>query len=136
MNDYNTLLDQAYKNLKPIEHKGERFEIPKIEGHLEGTKTILTNLPQIASVLRRNMDHLLKFLLKELATSGSFKQNRVVLMRKISSQKINEKIQDYTKEFVICKECGKPDTEITKDKGFPFVHCLACGAKHSVRAKI
>lgn len=136
MEEYEKLLDQAYKNLKPIEHSKERFEIPRIEGHLEGTKTILTNLPQIASVLRRNIDHLLKFLLKELATSGSFKQNRIVLMRKISSQKINEKIQDYAKEFVICKECGKPDTELTKDKGFLFVHCLACGAKHSVRAKI
>ncbi len=134
--DYNKLLDQAYKDIKPIEHNENRFEIPRIEGHLEGTKTILTNLSQIASYLRRNQDHVLKFLLKELATSGSFKQNRVILQRKISSQKINEKIQDYSKEFVICNQCQKPDTELTKEKSFPFVHCLACGAKHSVRARI
>ena len=42
----------------------------------------------------------------------------------------------YTKEFVVCKECLKPDTEIIKDKAFTFVHCLACGAKHAVRSKI
>ncbi len=135
MEQYNKLLEQAYKQIKPITHS-ERFEIPKIQGHAEGTKTILTNLQQIASYLRRDQNHLLKFLLKELATSGAIKNNRVILQRKISSAKINEKIQDYAKEFVICKECKKPDTELIKDKRFTFVHCLACGAKHSVRAKI
>jgi len=135
MENYEKLLDSAYKDIKPIKHS-ERFEIQKAEGHVEGSKTILTNLQQIASYLRRDLDHLLKFLLKELATSGSIKDNRIILQRKITSQKINEKIQDYAKEFVICKECQKPDTEIQKDKGFTFVHCLACGAKHSVRARI
>lgn len=136
MESYKEMLEEAYKNLKPIEHKGERFEIPKIEGHIEGTKTILTNLAQIVSYIRRDQNHLLKYLLKELATSGSIKNGRVILMRKVPSQKINEKIESYSKEFVICKQCGKPDTELIKDKGFLFMHCLACGAKHSVRSKI
>src|SRR3989344_5691037 len=132
MENYEELLDEAYQKVKPIKY-GERFEIPKIEGHLEGNKTILTNLPQIASYLRRDAQHILKYLLKELATSGSIKENRTLFHRKINSQKINEKIQEYAKEFVICKECSKPDTEVIKEKGFVFLHCLACGAKHSVR---
>ncbi len=136
MEPYNKLLDQAYKEIKPITGKSERFEIPKIQGHAEGTKTILTNLQQIASYLRRDQNHLLKFLLRELATSGAIKGNRVILQRKISSQKINDKIEQYVKEFVTCRECGKPDTELIKQDRFTFVHCLACGAKHSVRAKI
>lgn len=135
MQNYEKLLDEAYKDIKPIKHS-ERFEIPKIQGHLEGTKTILTNLQKISTYLRRDINHLLKFLLKELATSGAIKQSRVILQRKISSAKINEKIEAYVKEFVVCKECKKPDTELIKDKRFTFVHCLACGAKHSVRAKI
>ena len=135
MEDYNKLLETAYKKIKPLEHSRERFNLPKIEGHVEGTKTILTNFPQITSYLRRDPDHLLRFLLKELATSGSIKQNRVILHRKINSQKINEKIEEYVKEFVICKECGKPDSELIKEKGFSFIHCLACGAKHSARGK-
>jgi len=136
MENYEKLLNQAYEKIKPIYSKEERFETPKIEGHHEGTKTILTNLPQVASYLRRDINHLLKFLLKELATSGSIKQNRIILMRKLPSAKINEKIQDYTKEFVICGQCQKPDTEILKEKGFSFIHCLACGAKHSIRQRI
>jgi len=135
MENYEELLEAAHKDLKPITHNGERFEIPIIEGHLEGTKTILNNIPQIASCLRREEDHFLRYLLKALATPGSVKNNRVILHRKITSQVINEKIKDYIKEFVLCRECKKPDTELIKDKGFSFIHCLACGAKHSVRSK-
>ena len=135
MGEYNKLLESAYKDIKPIK-ESKRFEIPKIEGHVEGTKTILTNLQQITSYIRRDIPHLLKFLLRELATSGKIQKSNVILQRKIPSSKINEKIADYTKEFVICKECKKPDTELIKQDRLSFVHCLACGAKHSVRAKI
>ena len=136
MENYEQLLDSAYKEIKPITGKSERFEVPKIEGHLEGNKTVLTNIPQIASYLRRDINHLLKFLLKELASSGKMQGNQLILQTKIQSSKINEKIKQYTDEFVICRECKKPDTELTKDKEFLFLHCLACGAKHSVRSKI
>jgi translation initiation factor 2 subunit 2 len=136
MDTYEKLLDEAYSKIKPIEPGSDRFEIPKVEGHAEGTKTIITNLPQIASHIRRDLSHLLKFLLKELATSGTLKGNILTLQRKIASVKINEKIKEYTDEFVICKECKKPDTELIKQDKFLFIHCSACGAKHSVRSKI
>lgn len=136
MENYEQMLDEVYAKIKPIEASADRFESPKIEGHLEGTKTVLTNIPQISSYLRRNQEHLIKFLLRELATAGSFRDSVLILQRKINSQRINEKIEDYVKEFVLCKQCGKPDTEIVKDQGISFMHCLACGAKHPVRTKI
>lgn len=136
MENYEQLLESAYKDIKPIKQSSERFEILKIEGHLEGNKTILTNLCQIASRLRRDHNHLLKYLLRELATSGSLKNSVVILQRKINSQKINEKIESYVKEFVLCTQCKKPDTELQKEKNFCFMHCLACGAKHPVRSKL
>jgi translation initiation factor 2 subunit 2 len=136
MESYENLLNEAYSKIKPVETKRERFEIPRAEGHFEGSKTILTNIPHIVSYIRRNMDHFLKYFLKELATSGKFDGTRIVLQTKISSSKINDKINQYIDEFVICKECKKPDTELLKEKGFLFIHCLACGAKHSVRSKI
>jgi len=136
MADYEKLLDEAYSKVKQIEKKGERFEIPKIEGHFEGKKTILTNFFQMVSYIRRNPEHFQKFLLKELATSGQKEGDRLVLNNKIPSAKINSKVEDYVKEFVLCKECKKPDTEIIKEDKVTFIHCLACGAKHPVRTKV
>ena len=134
--DYEQLLNEAYGKVKKAETSGDRFEIPKIEGHFEGRKTILTNFFQIASYIRRNQEHFQKFILKELAVSGQREGDRLVLNMKVPSAKINQKIEQYVKEFVLCKECGKPDTELTKEDRMTFIKCLACGAKHSVRSKI
>jgi len=134
--DYEKLLDEAYSKIKPVESKRQRFEIPMVEGHIEGNKTIITNFRQICDYLRRDCSHVLKFLQRELASPGIVKGDRLILTKKVSSSKINEKIKQYVEEFVICRECGKPDTELIKQDSFLFMHCLACGAKHSVRAKI
>ncbi len=136
MTNYEELLEEAHKKIKKIDNSSSRFEIPKIEGHFEGKKTILTNFLQIASHIRRKPEHFQKFILRELATSGHIEGDRLILNNKIPSAKINAKIEDYVKEFVLCKECKKPDTEIIKEDRLTFVHCLACGAKHSVRGKI
>lgn len=132
---YQNLLDKLYKEVKQVKAT-ERFEIPKVEGHLLGNKTIINNFSQICSVLRRKKEHLAKFLSRELAAQVLIEADRIILNRKLSSSMINEKIEAYVKEFVICPECGKPDTELIKENKFLFLHCLACGAKHSVRARI
>ncbi len=129
---YEKLLDEAYKKVKQVNVSSDRFEIPKIEGHFEGRKTILANFFQIASHIRRKPEHFQKFMLKELAASGQKEGDRLVLNIMVPSEKINRKIEQYVKEFVLCKECGKPDTEITKEDRLTYIHCLACGAKHPI----
>jgi len=136
MTSYEELLNEAYSKVKVVEGKGGRFEIPNIEGHIEGKRTILTNFLSIASHIRRDPEHFQKFILKELATSGQMDGDRLILNNKIPSTKINAKVEQYVKEFVICKECGKPDTELKKENRLNFINCLACGAKHPVREKI
>jgi translation initiation factor 2 subunit 2 len=136
MENYEQLLDDAYSKVKKSENSGERFEIPKIEGHFEGKKTILTNFSQIASYIRRNPEHFQKFMMRELAASGQKEGDRLVLNMTVPSAKINQKVEQYVKEFVLCEQCGKPDTELVKEDRLSFIKCLACGAKHSVRSKI
>ena len=132
MTDYEKLLDETYKKVKQVDSSSKRFEIPKIEGSFEGKKTILTNFFQIASHLRREPEHFQKFMLKELAASGQKEGDRLILNIIVPSEKINQKIEQYIKEFVLCKECSKPDTEILKEDRLTYIHCLACGAKHPV----
>jgi len=135
--EYIKMLENVYKEVKQVSDKeSKRFEVPKIRGSFEGKKTILINFFQIADYIRRKHEHFQKFILKELATSGYRDGGRLILNIKVPSLKINHKIEEYLKEFVLCKECKKPDTELIKENRLNFVHCLACGAKHSVRSKI
>lgn len=132
---YQELLEQAYKKIKPIESKAGRFKVPEVNSRIQGNTTTITNFRQIATYLRRKPEHLEKFLEKELAAQGKLEKERLMLIRKIPANKIQEKLQVYVEKYVICKECGKPDTEILKEGNFFFIRCLACGAKHSI-AKI
>lgn len=133
--EYEKLLEEAFSKIKRVETT-DRFEIPEVESMIQGNKTLVFNFQQICSVLRRDPEHLAKFLSKELATQVIIEKERTIFNRKLTKEQIDSKIKSYAKEFVICPECKKPDTELIKEREFMFLHCLACGAKHSVRAKI
>ena len=136
MKPYETMLDDAYNKIKIVTTSGDRFEIPNVQGKVQGKNTFIININEIASYIRRPVEHLAKFLQKELAVSGVLEKDRLVLKTMLNSAKVNEKIELYVKEFVTCTECKKPDTEIISEKGIKFKHCLACGAKSPIRYSI
>lgn len=130
--NYQEMLESAYKEVEVSEECGGRFEVVQVKGHHEGVRTVISNFLQVATCLRRNPTHLLKFLGKELGIQGEIKGERLILSRKLSSKNINEKIAKYAKRYVICGKCGKPDTELDEEGGKLFVRCLACGNKNEV----
>ena len=115
MESYEELLKKAKSQLTEIKQDTNRFEIPKIIGHLEGNKTIISNFSAIAKSLNRDQSHLLKYLLRELASPGGIDNQRLILGRKLPSSLINSKIEQYVNGFVLCPECKKPDTLLTKE---------------------
>ena|SRR3989344_352536 len=130
--NYEQLLDEAYKNIKEVSHNGERFKMVDVKVEIIGNKTVISNYSQILSHIRRKSDEFSKFLSKELAAPCKQEGERLILNRKIPSQKVVEKIILYVNKFVLCKQCKKPDTEIVKEGNLRFMHCLACGAKNSL----
>ena len=135
--NYKSMLEEVRKNLPEAVFIKERFEIPKVMGHVQGNRTIISNFLQIASSLRRDVEHLLKYVLKELATPGEIKKSgALILGTKVPASRINEKIRQYANEFVLCFECGKPDTQLVKESELTYMKCTACGAKNFVKAKI
>jgi translation initiation factor 2 subunit 2 len=135
--EYEQLLARARQRLPQSVVERERFEIPKVKGHLQGSKTVISNFAQIAGTLRRPVEHLLKFILRELATPGEItRSGLLVLGAKVPATRINEKIRDYAYEFVLCPRDGKPDTDILREGEFAFLKCNACGYKQPVKSKI
>lgn len=129
--DYFEALEKAYKEIKPIE-KVSRFEVPEVKGFIEGNKTIITNFSQIVDYLKRDNKHMAKYLAKELAVSFIIDSQRLILNRKIKIEKIKEKVNSYVRDYVICRQCGKPDTHLIKQDKIQFLHCWACGARYPI----
>lgn len=137
MEDYKKLLGEARKELPEHVFQKERFELPKVKGHIQGSRTIISNFLQIANTLRREPDHMLKFVLRELATPGEIKKSgSVIVGSKVPASRINDKVKQYASTYVFCYECGKPDTKIEKEGSLNFIKCMACGARHSIKSKI
>jgi len=137
MEDYKSLLEETRKQLPEHVFQKERFEMPKVKGHIQGNRTVINNFLQIADALRRAPENLLKYILRELATPGEIKKSGSVIMgTKIPASRINEKIMQYTNSYVFCYECGKPDTKIEKEGSLNYLKCSACGAKHIIKSKI
>lgn len=134
--DYEKMLEEGLSVLPEVESSDSRFEIPKVKGHIQGTKTVISNIFDIAKTLERKPEHIIKYLNKELATPGEIKGQALILGTKKSSVMINEKIQKYADEFVFCQDCGKPDTKLINEGPAVYLKCLACGAKHVVKSKI
>lgn len=137
MEEYKKLLESVRKELPEHVFQKERFELPKVKGHIQGNRTVISNFLQIAAALRREPENMLKFVLRELATPGEIKKSgSVIIGSKVPASRINEKIKQYASSYVFCYECGKPDTKIEKEGNFSFLKCTACGARHVIKSKI
>jgi translation initiation factor 2 subunit 2 len=134
--DYEKMLDTGREKLPEDVLKTERFEIPKVMGHIQGNRTVVSNFYQIADKLRRPVQHLLKYILKELATPGNLTKSALIIGRKVSASMVNDKIRQYSEHFLICKECKKPDTKLEREGDTVYLKCSVCGAKHAVSTKI
>jgi translation initiation factor 2 subunit 2 len=130
--DYSELLKRARQNL-PETKTGPRFEMPSAYTAALKRSTVIKNFAEIAKALRRDPKHLARFLFKELAMPGTITGNELILNGKVSSMIINQRLRDYLSEYVICKECGKPDTNLTVDAGVSTIKCEACGARKTFK---
>ena len=132
MDSYEKLLENAMSKIK-VRDKTERFEIPQIESLIEGNQTIIKNFIQICNVLKRESNHLMKYLTKETAAPGSVSEKRLTLQAKVPGRVLRAKLEKYVNEFVFCPVCKRPDTKLLKEDRLIFMKCEACGAKTSVR---
>ncbi|MFW5912304.1 MAG: translation initiation factor IF-2 subunit beta [Candidatus Hadarchaeota archaeon] len=131
--EYKKMLDEAKEKIPENPKQQARFEIPKVDVDVSGNQTTLKNLKSIANDLGRDPDHLMKYLLNELGTAGHREESRGVFQGKFNSREVQERIDEYTEEYVLCNECGRPDTHIIKEEGVNMLKCDACGARSSVR---
>src|SRR6266699_1136934 len=131
---YDQLLTRAKKALPAALSSGERFQVPAPDVVIEGKTTILRNFEDIVGAIRRDPDMVLTYLLRELGTAGAMEGRRVVFKSKVTAQQLEERIKSYVDAYVLCQECGRPDTRLVKEDRIAMLECDACGARRPVKA--
>lgn len=131
--DYEKLLSRAYEQLPEQTKTKARFEMPQVEVLMEGNKTILRNFLQVAKDFNREPAHLQKYLTKELGSYSVVANDRLVFNKKLFGKKIGDVVKRYATDYVLCPQCGKPDTAFTTMEGVKILKCEACGGWKPVK---
>lgn len=131
--DYEGLLRRARSQIPEVVSKRERLELPALRLSIIGMRTIITNFKEVADVLDRDPQHILKFLTREMATAATFHESRAIFQGKFRKDTFQRLLQRYMESFVVCPVCKRPDTKIVKEKRLSFLVCNACGAKSSIK---
>jgi translation initiation factor 2 subunit 2 len=131
--EYEKMLDRLYLSLPKKALEKSRFEIPDVDAFIQGNRTILKNFSQLAKTVNREEKHLFKFMTKELATAASIEEGRLLLNGKFFPPQLQKIFDAYVKAYVLCPECGKPDTKFVDYQGVKMLKCEACGAMHPVK---
>ncbi len=126
--EYEELLNKILKERKSS--RGERFIPPEVEVTQAGQKTVI-NADKFAKYINRPTKHIAKYLMHELTAPGQVDESgKIVIGGRFSKRTVQEKLDAYIKEYVICKQCGSPDTQMSKVLNNFIVKCLACGAEY------
>ena len=116
----------------------QRYKMPsvhgKIEGRGNGIKTVIPNITDVALALHRPPGEVNKFFGCELGaqTTYSAETDRAVVNGAHSDGVLQQMIHRYVEKFVICPQCGLPETDYKIKSEIIWHKCAACGAKEMV----
>ena len=127
--DYLTLLHRAREQIPPEVFEQPRFQVPRMDAFIQGTRTVVQNFKDISDILRRDPRHLLRYFAHELATAGELSGRRAIFNGRFNVRALNELIKKYTEEYVLCPICNRPDTEMKREERLLVLVCSACGGR-------
>jgi len=99
-----------------------------------GTRRVAwTNFAGNCKTIQRKPKHVLSFVLAELGTTGDLgSDNKLVIKGRYSPKQLENLLKKYISEYVTCKTCHSPDTQLKKENRIEFKICNTCGSSSSV----
>jgi len=138
---YNLLMLRVYDQLRannPDLVNKRKAVMPPPQVMRVGTSRILwTNFADTCKRMKRDPDHVMRFFLTELGTTGSIDgSDRFLMKGKFVPKYIESLLKRYINEYVTCSMCRNVDTRLSRDAltRMYFMHCESCGASRAVQA--
>ncbi len=133
--NYEEMLNEAYEKLDELSIKrgSDRFEVPEVDALIEGSRTVFRNFASFCEKIRRDPDFVAKFISKEFGAPTKIEGDRLIIQRRVRKEQLQNKMKLFVDYFVICHECGKPDTKIVSLEGVQYIVCEACGARRPLK---
>lgn len=109
-----------------------RYKMHKLDAKTKkNNKTYITNLDVVGKDINRDPKELIKWFGYTLGISANTKECSLNGM--YSSQKLQEHLQDFINNHVLCGVCGNPETTYETKKGKLSKQCASCGGVSAVK---
>ena len=87
-------------------------------------KVYVGELSEICETIKRKPDHVYQYFITELGTTGSTDgAGRLIFKGTFVPKKIESLLKKYIGEYVTCKMCKSPDTDLLKEQASRFIFC-------------
>ena len=96
---------------------------------------VFSNLTPICVALNRPQEHVVAYILNELATTGNVDgadPPRLVIKGRFQPKQLESVLKRYITNYVLCSHCKSHNTTLLKENRLQFLQCLDCHAKKSV----
>jgi translation initiation factor 2 beta subunit (eIF-2beta)/eIF-5 len=102
----------------------QRYKMPRLiiihrKGH-----TIIENIDEISKSLNRSPNEMMKMFSQNLGTSMNMKNKSVPGIH--TFEQLNDHLRDYIDNYILCSDCGNPETQYAKIKNQLAIKCSAC----------
>lgn len=122
----------------PVDDPEYRYKMPTVYGKLEGrgngSKTVIPNISDVALSLHRDPGEVNKFFGCEMGAQTTYnaETDRAVVNGHHQDKTLQQMVHKYIQAYVLCPNCGLPETEYKIKSGIIYHKCAACGAKEMV----
>lgn len=111
-------------------YKMQRIQV-KVEGKGNGIKTVVVNLSSVAQSLARPGSHVIKWFGQDLGAQTNIDppDDRWIINGSHDAEVLQKSLFTFIEKFVLCDDCGNPETDISIKDDVIRKDCKACGAR-------
>ena len=115
------------RGLEPVIDSFYRYKMPTVNIVNQKTKSIITNINEIAQSIERNPNMIVDFLKKKFSTSMNYNKNdNTVEFKGAEIDLIQDAIYEFIEYYVLCPTCRNPETVLSNKKTGINIKCNAC----------
>jgi translation initiation factor 2 subunit 2 len=76
---------------------------------------------------------LARYISKEVGAPVDVDGERLIIHRRVMGPVLQKKLEFFIHEYVVCQQCGKPDTNLATIERTKMLICESCGARRPVK---
>jgi translation initiation factor 2 beta subunit (eIF-2beta)/eIF-5 len=109
--------------------------MPAIKTSKEKKKTICENILSVADSIYRTPNEIMKYFSIVFGCATSFSSERYMLNAPLTSEQLQDKLQEYIEIFILCEQCDLPETHYVFDKKLTK-RCYSCSHESIINHKL